>query len=57
MVHEPLSTPARDVKPLNPEAQEIIDRAPVGGVTDMLGPVALINRRRPSTRWTGSWAR
>ena len=28
MVHEPLSTPAREVKLLNPEAQEIIDRAP-----------------------------
>ena len=29
MVHEPLSTPAREVKPLNPEAEEIISRAPV----------------------------
>jgi monovalent cation:proton antiporter-2 (CPA2) family protein len=29
MVHEPLSTPAREVKPLNPEAQEIISRPPV----------------------------
>jgi glutathione-regulated potassium-efflux system protein KefB len=28
MVHEPLSTPAREVKPLNPEAKEIIDRPP-----------------------------
>jgi glutathione-regulated potassium-efflux system protein KefB len=28
MVHEPLSTPAREVKPLNPEAEEIISRAP-----------------------------
>jgi glutathione-regulated potassium-efflux system protein KefB len=28
MVHEPLSTPAREAEPLNPEAQEIIDRAP-----------------------------
>ena len=27
MVHEPLSTPAREVKPLNPEAEEII---PIG---------------------------
>ncbi len=26
MVHEPLSRPAREVTPLNPEAQEIIDR-------------------------------
>ncbi len=26
MVHEPLSTPAREVKPLNPEAEEIISR-------------------------------
>jgi monovalent cation:proton antiporter-2 (CPA2) family protein len=30
MVHEPLSTPAREVKPLNPEAEEIISRPPVG---------------------------
>ena len=29
MVHEPLSTPAREVKPLNPEAEEIISRPPV----------------------------
>jgi glutathione-regulated potassium-efflux system protein KefB len=29
MVHEPLSTPAREVKPLNPEAEEIISRAQV----------------------------
>ena len=29
MVHEPLSTPAREVKPLNPEAEEIISRAPI----------------------------
>ena len=28
MVHEPLSTPAREVKPLNPEAEEIISRPP-----------------------------
>jgi glutathione-regulated potassium-efflux system protein KefB len=28
MVHEPLSTPAREVKPLNPEAEEIISRSP-----------------------------
>ena len=28
MVHEPLSTPAREVKPLNPEAKEIIGRPP-----------------------------
>jgi len=28
MVHEPLSTPAREVKPLNPEAEEIIGRPP-----------------------------
>jgi monovalent cation:proton antiporter-2 (CPA2) family protein len=27
MVHEPLSTPAREVKPLNPEAEEIISGA------------------------------
>jgi glutathione-regulated potassium-efflux system protein KefB len=27
-VHEPLSTPAREVKPLNPEAEEIISRPP-----------------------------
>jgi len=31
MVHEPLSTPAREVKPLNPEAEEIISRPPVEG--------------------------
>ena len=30
MVHEPLSTPAREVKPLNPEAEEIISRPRVG---------------------------
>lgn len=30
MVHEPLSTPAREVKPLNPEAEEIISRPPAG---------------------------
>ena len=30
-VHEPLSTPAREVKPLNPEAEEIISRPPVEG--------------------------
>jgi len=29
MVHEPLSTPAREVKPLNPEAEEIISRPPL----------------------------
>ena len=29
MVHEPLSTPAREVKPLNPEAEEIISRPSV----------------------------
>ena len=28
MVHEPLSVPAREVKPLNPEAEEIIGRPP-----------------------------
>jgi glutathione-regulated potassium-efflux system protein KefB len=28
MVHEPLSKPAHDAKPLNPEAQEIIERGP-----------------------------
>ena len=28
MVQEPLSTPAREVKPLNPEAKEIIGRPP-----------------------------
>jgi glutathione-regulated potassium-efflux system protein KefB len=28
MVHEPLSTPAREVQPLNPEAEEIISRPP-----------------------------
>jgi len=31
MVHEPLSTPAREVKPLNPEAEEIMSRPPVEG--------------------------
>jgi glutathione-regulated potassium-efflux system protein KefB len=31
MVHEPLSTPAREVKPLNPEAEEIISRPQVEG--------------------------
>ena len=29
MVHEPLSTPRHEVKPLNPEAEEIIARPPV----------------------------
>ena len=29
MVHEPLSTPAREVKPLNPEAEEIISGSPL----------------------------
>ena len=29
MVHEPQSTPASEVKPLNPEAEEIISRPPV----------------------------
>jgi hypothetical protein len=28
MVHEPLSKPAHEAKPLNPEAQEIIARGP-----------------------------
>ena len=28
MVHEPLSTPRHEVKPLNPEAEEIIARPP-----------------------------
>ena len=28
MVHEPLSRPAHEVRPLNPEAQEIIGRPP-----------------------------
>jgi hypothetical protein len=28
MVHEPLSRPAREARPLNPEAEEIIGRPP-----------------------------
>jgi hypothetical protein len=28
MVHEPLSAPTREVKPLNPEAEEIISHHP-----------------------------
>jgi hypothetical protein len=28
MVHEPLSRPSREVRPLNPEAKEIIGRPP-----------------------------
>ena len=32
MVHEPLSEPAREVKPLNPEAQEIIAREARGAM-------------------------
>jgi len=40
MVHEPLSTPAREVKPLNPEAEEIISgRPPRSDICRSIGSV------------------